>query len=937
MKNKKIINTVILSGLSLSLLTGFAYTTLFSDQNNYRIAQAAPIPGSSTVGGANSVNMNKVYLNGSSETENLTVAPNGTVTVRVKYDNTGTQSVTDATIKDSLPAGFTYVSGSIKNCITPSFAEELCDVANTSQKNTMFNNLTGTGMSPVAGLYDAASPTATGGTDPSATSGILEIGKKRYLEQQACYYNKNLAGVNYNLAWYYNTKTTNTPPVGGPMPDGFEGTVTPNQYPNQLSCNPAREYAAGQNYGVGTAPGGTENLNTIDMSQKRYLEQQACVYGKIVAGQDYDWSWYYNTKSTNVQPSGTLTAPGFESVSYQPTPAALSCNPATGVASGVGYTDRNNQYINTVDMIGRRYLEQQVCRYERILNGEVFTKNWYYNTKGTNTAPVGSLIAPGFEGISSGNQYPNLLSCNPARNVATSGGYNSGQFESLNTLDFLDATRGKGYVEYKMTAPTTLGTFGTGATMQDGGTTVGANDLSSPASDAYIAGSANSISVVSATILTSTQIGTGVCSPSTLTIGVNSTDCTYPLTGDNQNKYDIPLSGIKAKINTSNSTPVTCSVINNGTATAQLQCLNIPSMGATAGTNKVVLSGTGITAGNDDVTINLVSQSGNTLGSAINTPIAGQIGSPMPNISLSGSTTPNGTLATFTPQGGSAINGSIQGGQFIPFNNQNISTNSMVGSAVGVLSVAGLPSINIPTNFRSGVVAVNSVPTVTSALSISPLTAADFSQISLDCGKSNNVIQDAKTKCTFSIPNDRSLPNDFKMGVGNVTPGGYCTIYGSKVTCFDVPVTSTLGNQLVYVQIGNDVKISTGKSVTVVSGIDPTVKCEAGKINQNSTCVPCPVGFYCDGGNDILPCPSGMTTLVTGARSSSECVITTPKVLIESNTTPIITTTTTTLNGKSVRTGGLSIGGFVSLSAIIVLAIIIFNKYKQSSKLDILN
>jgi uncharacterized repeat protein (TIGR01451 family) len=114
------------------------------------------------------------------------VSPGSVVKVRLNYSNTGTQSVTDAQIKDSLPAGFTYIDDTFNNCITPSTTEKECALMNSNQKNSAFANLVGNGVSPVAGLYDGNSSSLNGGTSASATGGILEIGKKRYYNLSQC-------------------------------------------------------------------------------------------------------------------------------------------------------------------------------------------------------------------------------------------------------------------------------------------------------------------------------------------------------------------------------------------------------------------------------------------------------------------------------------------------------------------------------------------------------------------------------------------------------------------------------------------------------------------------------------------------------------------------------------------------------------------------------
>ena len=444
--------------LTLTLVTALTFVGVYSSlsilDKYIPSAQAAPIPGSSTVGGANSVNMNKVYLNGSSETENLTVAPSGTVTVRVKYDNTGTQSVTDATIKDSLPAGFTYVPGSIKNCITPSSAEEACDTANAAQKNTMFSNLTGTGMSPVAGLYDAASLTATGGTDPSATSGLLEIGKKRYSHQVYVGCSNPTTGDRTATEFYgglYPTNVnapysmSNLPPRGAPTcPSGYE-YVIPN--------------------GTQVAP--TFGDNQDDHLNKRYSHLVYKWCDNSTTGEMVRLEGWGGIQTTNNNTPFSFTNPGFGG---WPLCASSDTGPTGDVVS---------------DWLGARYSHMMFTQCQ----------------KGSDTYGIegwgGIVPNNNSTAYSTSNPHPTLSfpTCAPGYTTTNSGD---------EVQDFLDATRGKGYVEYKMIAPSPTGTYGTGVTMQDGGTTTGTNDLTSPATDAFVSGSANSITVATPAVNTPT-------------------------------------------------------------------------------------------------------------------------------------------------------------------------------------------------------------------------------------------------------------------------------------------------------------------------------------------------------------------------------------------------------------------------------------------------
>jgi hypothetical protein len=61
---------------------------------------------------------------------NLTgVVTNDEVCVRLVYNNATTGTISSALITDSLPTGFTRVTNSTKNCLTPTGSSELCSDA----------------------------------------------------------------------------------------------------------------------------------------------------------------------------------------------------------------------------------------------------------------------------------------------------------------------------------------------------------------------------------------------------------------------------------------------------------------------------------------------------------------------------------------------------------------------------------------------------------------------------------------------------------------------------------------------------------------------------------------------------------------------------------------------------------------------------------------
>ena len=115
----------------------------------------------------------------------------------------------------------------------------------------------------------------------------------------------------------------------------------------------------------------------------------------------------------------------------------------------------------------------------------------------------------------------------------------------------------------------------------------------------------------------------------------------------------------------------------------------------------------------------------NTLGSANTSPIIGQVGTAFPSINLTGGNLPLNTAASFLPSGAlTPIIGKIDAsGNFVPNAGQTITLSMTLGSSTGVLSSAGITSLNVPTNFTSAPVVSSSSLVVSSSSPIASYSA----------------------------------------------------------------------------------------------------------------------------------------------------------------------------------------------------------------------
>ncbi len=365
---------------------------------------------------------------GSTWSPTVSANPGQSVLVRLWNENTGGLSSTSANIKDSLPNTFTYVAGSAKNCLNPSTTtitspdntELVCDSGTSTQKDSLFSTLTNaSGVSPSAGLYDAAGTTvASGGTAFNAISGTKDIGKMRYVQQQVCNY----------------VRTTEQAVVFDRI------LIQANNIPN-FTVTPVTTLCPLTNtnpsYQLGTIQGDSA-VNTVDTLGDRYSHQQVCNYIRQ-SDQAVVFDRYLvqanNNPILSITPVTTLCP-------------LTNTNPSYQLGSVPG-----DSSINTIDTLGDRYVHQQVCNYVRTSDQAVLFDRILIeanNNPNFTVTPVTTLCP--------------FTNTNPSYQLVDS---------AINTVDTLDATRSKSYIQYEMIIPagTAGGNYGTQSTIASTATT----------------------------------------------------------------------------------------------------------------------------------------------------------------------------------------------------------------------------------------------------------------------------------------------------------------------------------------------------------------------------------------------------------------------------------------------------------------------------------
>jgi Regulator of chromosome condensation (RCC1) repeat len=163
-----------------------------------------------------------------------------------------------------------------------------------------------------------------------------------------------------------------------------------------------------------------------------------------------------------------------------------------------------------------------------------------------------------------------------------------------------------------------------------------------------------------------------------------------------------------------------------------------------------------------------------------------------------------------------------------------------------------------------------------------PLEDPDITGLTVSC---NPGTVNGSITCTFVMPSTKDLPPGFIMAVGNISPGGICSLVSTTVTCLNVPIGTLPGNQPISIKINSGTPIASGETVF----ISATTITGSNIANQSGVCSPNPVDhttlFSCTfplTGSTAYSLPAGglrATGLATagsnlsGVGSSDPCII----------------------------------------------------------------
>jgi Bacterial TSP3 repeat len=512
------------------------------------------------------VSVNKQYSvdGGLTWAESVTAVAGQTVSVRLNYDNKDSFAIKDASVSDIAPAGFTILADTFKNCLIPTAPELTCSNIFTAQGGIVSGQVVK--ISPVAGLYDAASNSTKGGTSTASTQGILEIGKKRYLNDVACTSDDD----QYRPTRIHGALTV----PGGTTGTGNAATNTKTTIGPVNSAQSAADcvllfggaFSQGKDY---------YEFSRADILNKRYINDTACssndgAYwsGRLISQTNPDLmpDGYANVASNRLQES-------LDTVFYRTNPD--DCDGFFGAAfnTGIDYIE-----YTRADILGKRYLNDVACNY---LTGDV-TKDRIINRlhPGLESDPLSttkSSVNPSglFRGNAATNTKQSTVTFQTGCPIITRAPSATEtpkykDYLEYTRVDFLDNARGKGYIEYKMMAPTTPGVY------TDVAKTAGVQTVAS----GYIAEDTtlNSITVTDPQPkITKAEADALVwkCLPDPQTIGMALSSCSADLPAGKYLPDDFKL-GVGTGVGG-------ICLTNAGKAI----CSNVPTTGGVAGSNPV--------------------------------------------------------------------------------------------------------------------------------------------------------------------------------------------------------------------------------------------------------------------------------------------------------------------------------------------------------------
>lgn len=382
------------------------------------VAGGVGLVGADPAGAAPSAQFTYSTDDGATWSASPTVAPGASLLVRQWFDNDTPAAVSDAQVTSGLPAGFTRVAGSTSVCLNPSTTDPLAPVATEEICAAADESSVWTGgtlaVSPSAGLF---------GSSAGSTSGTLAAGRKRYFNLRMCQSHRVGSDADDRSTVYLNS----TDPTS---------SNASNVAATSVVCLSAPDYAVVDNSGV----------QAFDLLGNRYVNIEQC-------------RWEGPTPQANTSLTASPLSPdwavGSSASNVPDTTASCASSPRPGWS-----VDPDYSAAQPFDVLENRYISFSQCGFVRAApfsNPGQRPQFWILTRQ--------SMSLPLSYADNTGNRSDPTYRCG----TAPSGW--SQILAGRDVVDLWDAARGRGYVTYEVTAPTTLSaveceTFVPGETQQ---------------------------------------------------------------------------------------------------------------------------------------------------------------------------------------------------------------------------------------------------------------------------------------------------------------------------------------------------------------------------------------------------------------------------------------------------------------------------------------
>ncbi|MEZ4861099.1 MAG: hypothetical protein R3C14_07330 [Caldilineaceae bacterium] len=327
--------------------------------------------------------------NGATWRDYAVVEQGKTLIERVYYNNTGDLVRTNVTISSTVPAGFTRVAGSTRNCLNPTTNETVCNTTG-GQGGAINEGAVWSGqqlnIAPTAGLF---------GEPVVATSGPLEVGRKRYINLHECQY--------FQQSIYDDFTTIAVP--SGPFATGTNAANTPS---SSTVCGPG---------GSGGHVFWASSRIAVDTLGKRYFNLHECQYLEPAGG-------------GNPPDNIFVVDTGLAGTNASNTP-----NSAASCAAAWGNHPLWSSNVRALDTRNKRYFNISECQYYNAGTGEdFFTNLWSAPNTGYSAS---AMTAAG---------------CSSASGFTLQG-------SNFLALDTYDTARGRGFIEFTLVADVAPGIY----------------------------------------------------------------------------------------------------------------------------------------------------------------------------------------------------------------------------------------------------------------------------------------------------------------------------------------------------------------------------------------------------------------------------------------------------------------------------------------------